>query len=159
MIRTIWIAVWWFAVLGCVFGARVSAGQEPSDPVVDKLDIRVTEFLEGVSIGDADATKTAYQELLAGSQLRMQTEAVEALMQKTNELNDRYGQYWGFERISAKRVGNDLVLLRYLYKCQNFPVVWYFSFYRTPQTGITAENDNWRLITVRFDTELELLAL
>jgi len=145
------------AVLIGLLSGGLCPAQEPSDPVIAELDARVTQFLEGVSLGD---TPAAYQELLRGSQLSTETEAIEELVQKTSQLPERYGSYRAFEQISAKRVGADLVFLRYLYKCENFPVVWYFTFYPTPQSSIAVEtNNNWRVIVVRFDTDLELLSL
>ena len=126
-----------------------------SDPVLVALDARVSQFLEGVSMNQA---QSAYQELLAGSQLLKQTEALKELVDKTGGLEKKYGKYRAFEQIAAKRIGSDLVLLKYLYKCENSPVVWYFTFYRTPAPGeSSADSAAWRVITVRFDTELELL--
>jgi hypothetical protein len=143
----------------CLVAAVPATAQEPvatTDPALVALEGRVSRFLEGVSMGQ---TQTAYQELLAGSQLLKQDEALKVLTEKTNELETKYGRYRAFERIDAKRVGADLVLMKYLYKCEDFPVVWYFTFYRTPSTAdAPAEGNPWRLITVRFDTELELLA-
>ena len=157
MIQQRRVAIGLWALLLCVWGVRVSPGQEPSDPVINKLHEEVNHFLEGVSLG---TTQTAYEDLLKGSQLLKQTKAVEVLVEKTSQIKSRYGEYRAFEQIAAQRVGNDLVLLQYLYKCENFPVVWYFTFYRTPGRGdIPQENDNWRVIIVRFDTELELLGL
>jgi len=148
----------WVLVVVLLSGGRVSQGQEPADPVIEAINSRVTQFLEGVSMGQA---QTAYQEFLAGSQLLKQTEALKALVDKTNQLETKYGRYQAFEQVAAKRVGADLVLLRYLYKCENFPVVWYFTFYRTPKRGDPPpeDNNNWRVISVRFDTRLELLGL
>jgi hypothetical protein len=115
----------------------------------------VKSFLEEVKSGKSEA---AYAKLLAGSQLLTQTEALKKQVAKTDELAALYGQYKGFERIADRRVGNDLVLLRYLYKCERFPVVWYFAFYRTPEPAApTQENGDWRVILVRFDTNLEAL--
>lgn len=151
-----WITVWLLGV-GVGLWGNTSPAQETSDPVINALDARVSQFLEGVSLG---TTQKAYQELLTGSQLLKQAEGVAALVEKTSQLKDNYGEYRAFERIAVKAVGSDLVLLRYLYKCENFPVVWYFTFYRTPpRSNLPAENNNWRVITVRFDTRLELLAL
>jgi hypothetical protein len=133
-----------------------AAGQETADPVIKALRERVTKFLEDVSLG---TTQSAYEELLVGSPLRTQTEAVQAFVEKTDLIESRYGEYLEFEPIFSRRVGNDLVLMRYLYKCENFPVVFYFTFYRPPRKDVGAENTNWRVVTVRFDTELELLAL
>lgn len=136
---------------------RVSAAQEPPagpDTELGKLDARINLFLEGVS---GDDVQTAYQELLTGSQLLKQ-KALKNLIDKTTELK-KYGKCHGFEQIAVKPVGEDLVLLKYLYKCEDFPVVWYFSFYRTPAAAPTlpSEKGPWRVVTVRFDTELELL--
>jgi len=148
--------LWMLFVL--LAGVRSSPGQEvptEKDPVLVALHAKVSQFLEGVSLGQA---QTAYQELLAGSQLLKKKEALKELTEKTNELEKKYGEYREFEQIAAKRVGSDLVLLKYLYKCENFPVVWYFTFYRIPAPGeTTPESDNWRVVIVRFDTELELL--
>ena len=151
------VAIVLVALVVCLPDRGVAAAQEPPDPIVEALGARVRLFLEGVSLG---TTQAAYEELLAGSPLLKQTEAVEALVKKTEELDDRYGVYRGFEPISARRVGNDLVLLKHLYKCESFPVVFYFAFYRTPRgDGASDASNNWRVIIVRFDTKLELLGL
>ena len=138
-------------------GVRVSPAQDlPAEPdkVLADLDVRISSFLEGVSLGQA---QSAYEELLAGSLLLKQKEALKELTSKTDELK-KYGKYRAFERIAARRIGSDLVLMKYLYKCEDFPVVWYFSLYRVPDAGeTTAEDGAWRVVTVRFDTELELL--
>ena len=50
------------------------------------------------------------------------------------------------------------LLLKYLFKCEAFPVVWYFTYYRDFSHSRTAsEDENWVIIAVRFDTQLELL--
>ncbi len=128
------------------------ASTEP-DETIAALEARVADFLEGVSSGPP---QSAYDELLAGSELLKQKEALAELVKQTAELDGKYGRYKGFERIAARRIGRDLVLMRYLYKCENFPVVWYFAFYRTVGES-PAENGDWRAVIVRFDTNLELL--
>jgi len=51
------------------------------------------------------------------------------------------------------------VFLRYLYKCEDFPVVWTFGFYRPISRPDTPPDETaWRVILVRFDTEVEQLA-
>ena len=146
-------------VLGILFslpGGPVARGQvlaPETDPVLDTLDDEIKSFLEAVSLGQV---QSAYDELLLGSHLAKQDKALKKLVEQTQELQSKYGEYRAFEQIAARRIGNDLVLLKYLYKCEHFPVVWYFTFYRTP--GETPpENSNWRVVIVRFDTELELL--
>jgi len=130
--------------------------QEPTTPPADELsalEARANRFLETVSM---DQAQVAYTELLAGSPLARQAEALKALIEKTDGLDEKYGKYRSFERIRIKPIGRELVLLRYLYKCENFPVVWYFTFYRTTAPGETGPAA-WRVVTVRFDTNLERL--
>ncbi len=153
--REILLLGWLVALVLCAGAHRVAAQDIASetDPVLTTLGDRASLFLEGVSLGQASK---AYPELLAGSQLLKQKEPLQNLVEKTGELHQKYGPYRAFEQIAATRVGSDLVLLKYLYKCERFPVVWYFTYYRTP--GETpAEGGTWQVIIVRFDTELELL--
>jgi len=142
-----------------LLGGGVSPGRDApleKDPVLLSLDAKVSQFLKGVSMGE---TQNAYKELLAGSRLIEQDKALKELTEETQQLQTKYGRYCGSEQIAAKRVGRDLVLFRYLYKCKDFPIVWYFTFYRTPPRGETPpEKAPWRVVTVRFDTELDLLA-
>ncbi len=137
---------------------RISFGQPAAEEPVselDKLDATVKTFLEGVS---ANLAEKAYQELLAGTQLLKQ-DAFKDLVDKTADLT-KYGKCHAFERIGVRSVGEDLMLLKYLYKCKQYPVVWYFSFYRTPvDAAAGSEKGAWRVVSVRFDTRLELLWL
>jgi hypothetical protein len=139
------------------WGQRLSASQEipkEKDAVLATLDGRIGQFLDGVSQGQA---QNAFQELLAGSQLAKQADAIKDLIARTNELESKYGKYRAFEQISAKRIGSDLILMRYLYKCENFPVVWYFTFYHTPGSSEMTKGAGWRVVAIRFDTNLDSL--
>ena len=145
----------WMLLLLLAGGRLLPAAEPPteSDTELDKLDARINRFLEGVSGNDA---QNAYEDLLTDSQL-LQQKALPGLIEKTAELK-KYGKCHGFEQIAVKPVGADLVLMKYLYKCEDFPVVWYFSFYRTPAAvGTAAANGPWRVVSVQFDTRLELL--
>ena len=125
------------------------------DSVLSTLDARVAQFLEGVSLGQSHS---AFADLLSGSQLLKQSDALKDLVVRTDDLEVKYGKYRAFEQVSAKRIGSDLVLMRYLYKCENFPVVWHFTFYRTPGAGETGSKaGTWRVVAVRFNTDLEQL--
>jgi hypothetical protein len=140
----------------CVLmAAGTASAEDPPDPVVDALHARVSQFLQAVALNTSQA---AYQELLAGSPLLKQNEALATLVEQTGKIKERCGEYRALERIETKRLGNDVVLLTYLYKCESFPVVWRFIFYRTPpRGGTTVENSPWPVIGVRFDTDLEHL--
>ncbi len=134
----------------------VAAQDEPplADPVVAKLDQRVMRFLEAVAAGKQS---DAFADLLLGSQLVEQESAVRALVDKSKEIPQRYGAYRASEQLSAKRIGKDLVLLKYLFKCEKFPVVWYVAFYRDLSRQASGTDDYWVVISVRFDTQIEQL--
>ena len=133
-----------------------SAEPEPSsDPVVAKLNDSIGRFFDGVAKGDVSKS---YTELLKDSQLFRQSDALKALIDKTKEIEKKYGKYRGHDRIDAKRIGKDLILVRCLYKCDEFPVVWYFSFYHDFKHS-DADNSSWIVVSVRFDTDLELLGM
>jgi len=125
---------------------------EPDRELV-ALGDKTTQFLTDVAMGE---TRAAFDTLLEGSHLANQEKALRALVEKTKELATKYGKQIGSEQIAAKRVGKDLVLLKYLYKCEQFPVVWYFAYYRTPNKTAPKKN-TWRVVSVRFDTDLEQL--
>lgn len=155
-----------FAPVACLLliaaaAAYRAAGQDAplpaEDPELAKLDLRVAQFLERASGGQPES---ALQELLAHSPLENQKDAIKKLTDQIRELESRYGKYRAFERIESRRVGKHLVLMKYLYSCDNYPVVWYFSFYHDfKRSGPTPDGFDWMLISVRFDTELELLTL
>ena len=142
-----------------------AAAQEP-DHSVDATEIALLEKKVGEFFADLKTSpdskksaKQAFQKMLEGStRLTDKTAAVEALIKKTDALTATFGDYRGHERISAKSVGKDLLLLKYLYKCEHYPIVWHFTYYRTSPNGETAASP-WIVIAVRFDTDLELLAL
>ncbi len=151
------IAVGLVVITFCLLSDRVLSAQE-SDRVIELLNPRVSQFFEEVSQNSTSA-EPAFHNLLLGGRLaaESETDKVVALAAKASELTNRFGEYRGYDRIQAKRIGEDLVLMKYLYKCEHFPVVWYFTFYRAPGDLGSENADAWRVIIVRFDTELELL--
>jgi hypothetical protein len=145
----------WLLCFGLVGAGPAPAAQEPAeqtDPELAALEGRVEQFFEGLGAGQA-----AFQELLAGSRLLDQTEALGRLVEGAGGLTGKYGRYVGAEQVGAKRIGADLVTMRYLYKCEELPVVWYFVFYRTPSSTEGTAAGVWRVVGVRFDTDLDAL--
>jgi hypothetical protein len=144
-------------LLATFLTARPAAAADETalaDPVVGKLHEKVTRFLDSVAEGKESA---AFDDLLVGSQLLEQAGAVRALVDKSKEIVDRYGAHRESEQISAKRIGKDVVLMKYLYKCEKFPVVWHVTYYRDFSRTNTAPDDRWVVISVRFDTQVEAL--
>ena len=154
----------WACLLVLTAGAALGLASHAQNPPAEadsslaSLEGEVTRFLEAVSLGQVDA---AYDELLASSPTLKRTEGLADLKNKTRELEKRYGAYRSFERVGLRRIGQDVVLLKYLYKCENFPVVWYFTFYRpgTSAGDTLPAGRGWRVIALRFDTQIELLGM
>ncbi|HYW79015.1 MAG TPA: hypothetical protein VE890_05530 [Thermoguttaceae bacterium] len=145
----------WFVSVVILSTALASAQEFATEPDRElvSLDDKISQFLTDVAMGETPAAFTA---LLEGSQLAEQENALAALVEKTKELETSYGKHVASEQIAAKRVGKDLVLLKYLYKCERFPVVWHFVYYRTSNETVP-DSSTWRVISVRFDTDLERL--
>ena len=143
-------------ILTFCYAGHPARAQEPLDPVISKLDDEVEEFLEEVAKGNEEL---AFEHLLLGSRLHTQTEAIKQMVTRAEQLERTYGQFQEVEQISSKRVGRDLVLLKYLFKCKDFPVVWYFTYYRDFNSrSLMSDVNTWIVISVKFDTELEELA-
>jgi len=96
---------------------------------------------------ERSSVQIAYQEMLSGSQ----QDAIQEIVLKT-ENSIKEGTRWRLEFLEAKPVGDDLMLVRYLYKSETHPVIWYFTFYR-PQSGTRT----WNCIGIRFDTDYDSL--
>lgn len=137
-----------------VAGSLAAWAQNTSTPPeahLERLAARSREFLEDVSLGKAAA---AYEQLLAGSPLATETAAVAQLVERTAELEKRYGRCWNFERLTARSLGSDVVLINYLYKCERVPLVWRLVWYRTPGAAAAAGGaEAWSVVSVRFDTD------
>ena len=157
MLRTTLVRSSAFLMAACLCACSALAADESAfaDPVVAKLNDKVLRFLQDVSQGKE---QEAFDDLLAGSQLAEQSAAVKGLIEKSKGIVDRYGVHRENEAISAKRIGKDVVLLKYLFKCEKFPVVWHLAYYRDSARANNAADDHWVVISIRFDTQLESLA-
>jgi len=107
----------------------------------------------GAPMADADH---AVRAIVAGGPLEARTDDVKKLIEQTQSLDVRIGPYKHHELVSSRNVGSDLVFLRYLYKGDRYPVVWYFTFYRT-NGNVTGTKKEWSVISLRFDTKVEAL--
>jgi hypothetical protein len=152
------LAIAAFVALTVMLGSVIGRGQMPKDDAALKKDPtlqdpidRCEKFLTNLT---ANNVEQSYEALLKESPLRGgKLDKVTENTKKLFALDAPYGKpsKKGIERVKTQPVGDDLVLLRYLQKFENLPVVWYFTFYRT--------GGRWVLITVRFDHEYELLGL
>jgi len=134
-----------------------SAFAQQTDPVIEALHTDVVSvFFENVK---SQAYKQAYTTLFGTKQLGTEEDR-DTLVTETAKIEGKYGAYRSFERVYAKRVGSDLIFMKYLYKCENFPVLWHITFYRTSTSGdVGPESRPWQVVSIRFDTDLEILTL
>jgi len=98
----------------------------------------------------------AVRAMVAGGPLEGRTEDVKKLIEQAQSLDARIGPYKHHELVSSRNVGSDLVFLRYLYKGDRYPAVWYFTFYRT-SGSVAGTKKEWSVISLRFDTKVEAL--
>lgn len=128
-----------------------------NDPDVQRLDGQVRQFFSLMAEG---RTNDAFDSLLSDSPALQRAASIAELKKNAQDLERRFGVYLSSEQVRARRLGQDVVVLAYLYKCERFPVVWYFTYYRTAEVDeVTVPTMTWRLITLRFDTQIEQLAL
>ena len=145
------------------FPERIHAQLPPASTEEASLDRRVEAFFSSLEQANTStATETAFENLFQdGTQVsRTSSEALENMSSRFIELSSssELARMLGSEKIGAKRVGRDVILLKYLTKHDNAPLLWSFTFYRPPSrtTGsITSTPTTWNLILVRLDTDLE----
>ena len=97
--------------------------QQLTMPEIDSMRRPIDAFFEAISDPNKDAT-AAVNDLLANSALNAADQMKTNIAEGVKQMNQHFGPYVSFEQIGAKRLGADLVVFRYLYKCQNYPVVW-----------------------------------
>jgi hypothetical protein len=145
------------AMLATALAARPAPAQEPSPEVQQELDVlegRIDSFFRSLT-DKSLGPERALRELIGNGPLKERNDDISKLIDQALTLDQRFGLYTGHERVAVRAVGNDLVLLRFLYKGDRFPVVWYFAFYRPAAIG--GVRRDWSLISVRFDAKVELL--
>jgi len=136
------------------FWPEVSA-QSPIESETAAIQQKINTFFE--SIIEPSGSSSAYQVMFTGTQLS--DVVMQKMIQETDNLTKT--SRWKFEYLDTKRVGSDLISIRYLYKSDTHPVVWYFTFYRsqtsTRPSDSTTSASSWNCIGVKFDTDLDSL--
>ena len=80
------------------------------------------------------------------------------LRNKVEELKSQFGEIVHWERYGAKQIGEDIIVMRYILKYDQYPVIWTFTFYRKPSLTSSINNPNpWGLVGLHFDVDMENL--
>jgi hypothetical protein len=136
----------------------VAAAQIPNESeavAIGALSKRVEAFFDNLKAPIVDA-EDAFKDLLAGGPLIEQPEEVKAFVDDYKKLEAPYGRYLVAKQVQAKRIGDDLVFLTYLYETERFPIVWRFAFYRPPIESLA--RPDWFVVRLSFDTKVEQLS-
>jgi hypothetical protein len=152
MIRTTFLAVCVFSLASFLIPLSAQERTPQQQTEVDKLQIGIDDFFKGLN-NPATGPEQAFTALVGKGPLKDKKEELTKLVDRANKL-DTYGRYTGHDAASVKTVGNDLVILRYLYKGERFPTVWHFYYYR-PANGSAITAKEWNLIEIKFDTNLD----
>lgn len=147
-----------------LLGHPSAVAQEPQvlDAAPDELGRRVERFLRDLaaSTGEAERTQEIFDELLEGSMLQQQESLVGPLAEQARRLEQVYGECRDFEQVGTARLGKDVVTLTYLYKCEQFPVVWNVTFYRKPYDSTTmGDVERWVVVALAWHTDIQSLAM
>jgi len=141
----------------------VAAPARSQEPLNDAMQSEVAAIKKRIDVffvqlaGPTPDAERAVRDLIGSGPLKDRNDDIARLIDQAQpaSLDLRYGVYTGHEAVSERAVGRDLVFLRYLYKGERFPAVWYFAFYRTAGAG--GLKTDWSLISLRFDSKIESL--
>ena len=136
--------------------------QTPAAPSADVEALReqIGNFFENMSDPNKGVSK-ALEDFVKNSSLADNEKTKTRIADGLKAIHQNFGAYVAYEAIGVKNLGNDLVVFRYLYKCQDYPVVWYFTYYR-PHASTSepaASQTSWNLIGFRYDTNLDAALL
>ena len=125
---------------------------------VEALRASIGNFFENVSDPNQGPRK-AFDELTKNTTLGDNETLLAGLSDNLKLVTANFGPYIAYEPVGAKALGSDLIEFRYLYKCQNHPIVWRFTYYRPRPNAADPTSVPWTLIGVRFDSNLNAALL
>ncbi len=109
---------------------------------IDKdAEAKVMQFFNGLMSNEIE---DAYKSFLKNSPLRAKKDDMSKLIKETGRAKKFYGKLAGFEFVSAEKVTDSYIRLRYLGVCENYPMRWVFTMYRSPKKG-------WIVTKILFD--------
>ncbi len=155
------------AVIWTGFSTRYSESQAQTQATssvaldIETLKESIDNFFENMSDPTKGANK-AVEDFLKDSSLLGNEKTKTKFAEGLKTINSNFGPYVSYEPIGSKMIGSDLVVFRYLYKCQDYPVVWYFTYYRPRAKGTpdsASSSAFWTLIGFRYDTNLDAALL
>ena len=133
-------------------GAQLQTSVDASRDL--EFDTKIRDFFDTIKRGNSSL---ALEELLRQSPLDSSNASshLTELRNKIEEMKERFGEILRWEKYETKRIGEDIILIRYILKYERYPVIWTFTLYRKPSVSSSITNTNpWGLIELHFDTNL-----
>lgn len=124
-------------------------------PEIEAVQAEVESFFKAFSPRSL-GPEGAIRQIIGNGPLKDRNDEISQLSEQAEQLDTRYGAYVGHEAVSTRVSGKSVIFLRYLYKGERFPVVFYFTFYR-PNNALSTVQPKWSLISLRFDARLDAL--
>jgi hypothetical protein len=131
---------------------------------IQELDSQIEEFFRALKRG---TSASAFSALLRLSSFDSSSKEVTALQTEVDRCKTQFGEILNWEKYEdeSKRIGVDVVKIRYILKYEKYPVIWTFAFYRKPaaisstpgflpsSSVSSASGPPWVLIALHFDSE------
>lgn len=139
---------------------RVVEAQQPTtgDPSIDALRESIGNFFETLS-DNSKGPRKAVDDFVQNSPMKDNEKTKNKIIDGLSSIKANFGGYVAYEPVGTKMVGTDLIVFRYLYKCEDYPVVCYFTYYRPRSKTSDAPSNAWNLIGFRYDTNLDAALL
>lgn len=131
------------------------------DPGMDAMRDSINTFFDSLS-ETSKGPRKAVEDFVKNSPLADNEKTRTKIVEGLQTIGANFGDFVAYEMIGVKHVGTDLVVFRYLYKCQEYPVVWYFTFYcprAKDAVDASSTTNSWNLIGLRYDTNLDAALL
>jgi hypothetical protein len=139
------------------FRIAPTAAQQMSGEISrnSEFDSKIRSFFEALSKNN---NTSAIEELLRQSPLGSPSASPQQaeLMKQIEEITKQFGSILNWEKIDSKRVGEDIVILHYVLKCEQYPLIWTFTFYRKPLSAPSITQSPWTIIELHFNTDLDI---
>jgi hypothetical protein len=121
-----------------------------------EFDNKIRSFFEALSKNNnASAIEELLRQSPLGSPSASQQQA--ELVKQIEDITKQFGSILNWEKIDSKRVGDDIVILHYVLKCEQYPLIWTFTFYRKPLSPSAPPITQypWTIIELNFHTDLD----
>ncbi|GAB1430194.1 hypothetical protein MASR2M18_10270 [Ignavibacteria bacterium] len=128
---------------------RISKGIPPPDYAGTPHDVSgmCHNFFRRIIAGEPDI---AFEKILTASPLGNKKAQSEKRLITFNKAIEVYGAVRGFEFTGSESASESLVKVRFITLHEQYPLRWFFTFYKSPSNG-------WIVINMAFDDDVEYL--